>query len=255
MHVFETSAVSRGGHYAPADRPLTEIEAVARQHGVNHLVLVQPSVYGTDNSLLLRALAVEPGRHRGVVVLEGDERESALSAMHSCGVRGARLNLVSPVGENSQPAQRFADLAPLLREQHWHMQWYALADHLPTVAKCHSHSGVTCVLDHLAGFGADIHADHSAWSAVEELAEQGAWLKLSGWYRLNAQVPYTDLVQQIRRLAGLFGERMVWGSDWPHTLFPPGAMPAYGSTWQPVIEALGLDAAVALRQRAPEIYL
>jgi predicted TIM-barrel fold metal-dependent hydrolase len=46
----------------------------------------------------------------------------------------------------------------------------------------------------------------------------------------------------------------VWGSDWPHTAFAPEAMPAYGSTWRPVVEALGPQAADALRRRRPAIY-
>ena len=91
-------------------------------------------------------------------------------------------------------------------------------------------------------------------AAEEALASRGAWLKLSGWYRLDAHPPYTELLPQIRRLAGLFGARMVWGSDWPHTAFATDAMPSYGSTWQPVVEAIGRDAAEALRRREPAIY-
>lgn len=254
VHVFDASAAARGGHYRPVDRPLDEIETVAQAHGVGHLVLVQPSVYGTDNSLLLRALAVEPGRHRGVGVVEDAVAEAELDAMHAGGVRGVRLNLVSPVGESAEPGQRFAALAPRLRRRGWHVQWYAHAEQLTRVAQLHAHSGLTCVLDHLAGFGSPVAADHPAWQAAEALAAQGAWLKLSGWYRLDAQAPYTSLVPQIRRLAGLFGERMVWGSDWPHTMFPSDAMPAYASTWQPVVDALGREAAEALRRRRPAIY-
>ncbi len=254
VHVFDASQASHSGHYRPVDRPLAQIEAVARAHGVGQLVLVQPSVYGTDNSLMLRALALEPGRHRGVVVVDDDITDAELDAMHLHGVRGVRFNLVSPVGESAAPARRFAALAPRLRQRGWHLQWYASAAELPSVAALHRDSGVTCVLDHLAGFGTRVAIDDPAWQAAEALAAQGAWLKLSGWYRLDAQPPYTDLVPQIRRLAGLFGARMVWGSDWPHTMFATDAMPSYDSTWKPVVEALGRDAADALRRRQPTIY-
>ena len=40
--------------------------------GVGHLVLVQPSGYGTVNRVLMQALSVEPGRHRRVAVLADD---------------------------------------------------------------------------------------------------------------------------------------------------------------------------------------
>jgi hypothetical protein len=37
-------------------------------------------------------------------------------------------------------------------------------------------------------------------------------------------------------------------------MFAPDALPAYASTWQPVIDALGREAAEALRRRRPAIY-
>ncbi len=254
VHVFDASLASHSGHYRPVDRPLAQIEAIGRSHGVGHLVLVQPSVYGTDNSLMLRALAVDPCRHRGVAVVDDDITEVELDAMHDLGVRGVRFNLVSPVGERAAPGPRFSALAPRLRRRGWHVQWYTRAAELPRVAELHRDSGLTCVLDHLAGFGTHVAIDDPDWQAVEDLAAQGAWLKLSGWYRLGAQAPYTVLVPQIRRLAGLFGVRMVWGSDWPHTMFAADSLPSYGTTWAPVIEALGRDDADAMRQRQPAIY-
>ena len=255
VHIFDASAETREGHYQPVDRPLAQIEAVAAAQGVHHLVLVQPSVYGADNSVLLRALGVTPGRHRGVVVLDDGVADRELDAMHARGVRGVRLNLVSPVGERTDPSARFAAIAPRLRRRGWHLQWYVEPEHLPQVAALHRDSGVTCVLDHLAGFGARVAADDPAWEALRTLAAQGAWIKLSGWYRLDASEPYAEVLPQVRRLAGLFAGRMVWGSDWPHTMFAPHAMPTYASTWRPVEEALGEVAAETLRLRVPSIYL
>lgn len=254
VHVFDASAPARAGHYRPVDRRLAQIEATARAHGVRHLVLVQPSVYGTDNTLMLDALALEPGLHRGVAVVSDDVADDELDAMHAAGVRGVRLNLVSPVGEGADPAQRFAALAPRLRRLGWHLQWFTNADQVPRIAELHRSGDCSCVLDHLAGLGVQVADDHPAWQAAERLAAQGAWLKLSGWYRLDAQAPYTGLVPRIRRLADLFGDRMVWGSDWPHTSFAPDAMPPYADTWRPVVEALGLETAEALRNRLPPIY-
>lgn len=254
VHVFDAATPARTGHYRPVDRRLAQVEAVALEHRVRHLVLVQPSVYGTDNTLMLNALALEPGRHRGVAVVADDIADAELDALHAAGVRGVRLNLVSPVGEGFDAARRFAALAPRLRRLGWHLEWYADAEHLPRIAELHRAGDLTCVLDHLAGIGARVADDHPAWRAAARLAERGAWLKLSGWYRLGAEAPYTSLVPRIRRLADLFGERMIWGSDWPHTTFVPDAMPPYVETWQPVVDALGVDAAEALRSRRPAIY-
>ncbi len=255
VHVFDALAPASGGHYRPVDRPLAQIESLAQDHGVSRLVLVQPSVYSTDNSVLLRALAVQPGRHRGVVVLGPSIGDAELDEMHALGVRGVRFNLVSPVGEGGDPSHRLAALAPQLRRLGWHVQWYTRVEQLPQVAAWHLGSGLTCVLDHLAGFTPGVLPEHPAWQAAESLARQGAWLKLSGWYRLDAVEPYTALVPHIQRLAALFGQRLVWGSDWPHTSFAASAMPPYASTWAPVVDALGLPAAQAIRSNQPSIYI
>jgi predicted TIM-barrel fold metal-dependent hydrolase len=242
VHVFDAAApVPAGSHYRPAHRPLAHIEAQAAQLGIHHLVLVQPSVYGSDNSLLLRALATQPGRHRGVVVLGAATPDAELDAMHAAGVRGVRLNCVSPVGEALGLAQRFARLAPRLLARQWHLQWYVRPEQLAEVAALHAGPGPhpTCVLDHLAGMHAGIGHDHPAWQALQALADQGAWVKLSGWYRLGAAEPYLALLPVMRRVAALFGERLVWGSDWPHTSFAPDRLPRYASTWEPVVAALG----------------
>ena len=255
MHVFDAALPVAAGHYRPAHQPLARIEAVAAAAGVGHLVLVQPSVYGHDNGLLLQALRSEPGRHRGIVVLGDDLSDATLSAMHEAGVRGARLNLVSPVGETSFDVEtRFALLAPRLRAFGWHLQWYVAPSQLALIARLHAGSGVTAVLDHLGGLHARLPPSDLAWLAIRNLADQGAWVKLSGWYRLQSTEPYGELLEPVRRLAGCFGERMVWGSDWPHTRFEPDALPDYASTWRPVQQALGAGRSQALLAGAGRLY-
>lgn len=254
VHVFDAAAPVLGGHYRPVHRPLAAIESAAGRHGVGHLVLVQPSVYGTDNSLLLQALRVQPGRHRGVVVLADDVGDIELDAMHAAGVRGVRLNLVSPVGEAVDVGARFRRLAPRLHERGWHLQWYVGADALAGLVRLHGGGAPVCVLDHLAGLHAGLADDHPAWSALAALAAGGAWVKLSGWYRLGATAPYNTLLPSVQRVAALFGDRLVWGSDWPHTSFEADRLPPYASTWEPVVAALGALRAHTLRNTVPAIY-
>ena len=257
MHVFDEAAPVAPGHYLPQHQPLAAIEALARSHWFDRLVLVQPSVYGTDNTVLMQALAVGAGRHRGVVVLDASVTDPALAEMHALGVRGVRFNLVSPVGSGAAAATdtAFNKLAPRLRELGWHVQWYPRPEDLPTIAALHATpaaSGLVAVLDHLAGMHANLRPDDAAWKILTGLAQAGAWIKLSGWYRLQAVAPYAPLDPVIRRVAGLFEARLVWGSDWPHTAFPPEGMPEYGSTWQPVARALPAVAHSQIASAAPE---
>jgi predicted TIM-barrel fold metal-dependent hydrolase len=258
VHVFDGQAPQLPGHYAARHRPLSDIEAVAGHHGVGHLVLVQPSVYGLDNRVLLKALAQAPGRHRGVVAADASLSEHALDALHQAGVRGVRVNRVSPVGGVSDPLATARALAPRLRARGWHVQWYAQPPHWPDIAALHQATGVTAVIDHLAGWPASLQVDQPcsapAWRALAQLAGGGAWVKLSGWYRLQSAPPHADLLPHARRLHGLFDQRMVWGSDWPHTCFEAGHEPPYASTWQPVVDLLGAAAAERLRSGAVALY-
>jgi predicted TIM-barrel fold metal-dependent hydrolase len=236
VHVFEAAAPAAAGHYQPGDALLPEIEALAALHGVGHLVLVQPSVYGTDNDVLLRALDAGAGRHRGVVVLDEAVSEQEIDTLHARGVRGVRFNLVSPVGNAAGALPR---LAPLLAERGWHVQWYAGTGQLQQIAELQARTGLRFVLDHLGGLTPADRRDESIWSSMQRLARAGAWMKLSGWYRLRSKRPYLDLAPVIQRVHGLFGNHLVWGSDWPHTSFEAGDRPAYDTVLHPVAVALG----------------
>jgi predicted TIM-barrel fold metal-dependent hydrolase len=251
VHVFDPTHTAQAGHYRPVLRDLPEIERTAAPLGFGHLVLVQPSVYGTDNGLILRALAREPGRHRGIAVVDTAVSDAELDNMHRLGVRGVRFNLVSPVGNGPEA---FRVLAPRLKARGWHVQWYAKADQLATIAHLHEGSGLIAVLDHLAGLHPGLKTTDPAWTALQRLAAQGAWVKLSGWYRLQSMAPYEPLHGHIRRVAQIMGTHLVWGSDWPHTAFDHDALPPYESVWQPVVQALGESRAAATRTAGALLY-
>jgi predicted TIM-barrel fold metal-dependent hydrolase len=254
VHVFDAAAPTVPGHYAPAHRPLSRIEALAAGVGATRLVIVQPSVYGADHAVMLRALAHGAGRHRGVAVLDASVDDAMLDALHAAGVRGARFNRVSPVGHGGDPARDHAALAPRLAERGWHLQWYAPLRELAAIAPLHARGGPVAVLDHLAGIHAGVPDDDPCWGALARLADAGAWVKLSGWYRLGTAAPWDALRGAIRRVHALFGERLAWGSDWPHTSYAPGAAPDYASTFAPVVAALGAAEARRVLSGAGRFY-
>jgi predicted TIM-barrel fold metal-dependent hydrolase len=251
VHVFDAQAPIVPGHYRPVDRSLTGIEQLAGHHGVAHLVLVQPSVYGYDNTVMLEALRKGNGRHRGVAVLEPGTTDAQLASMHSLGVRGVRFNLVSPVGNDKDIDAHFHALAPRIQAMGWHVQWYARPEHWPRIADLHASCKVTAVLDHLAGVDANTQLSSENRQALERLVQGGAWLKLSGWYRLAAQAPYGSLDARIDQLARLFSGRTVWGSDWPHTSFAPDALPDYASVWEPVARVIDAAQQVQIMRISP----
>lgn len=256
LHVFDTRPVR--GHYQPPVCTLDQWAAAAHPLGLRHAVLVQPSVYGSDNSLLLEALRASGGLHRGVVVLAGDEDEATLAAMHAAGVRGLRVNAVSPVGNAAQASAALERLAPLLRELGWHLQCYARPDQLTALAALARRLGLPLVLDHLAGFTPALWREAALREALARLAAQGAWVKLSAWYRLDAPAPYDALQEAIAGVHALFESRCVWGSDWPHTRFMepgvPGPAPTLGELIAPVRHVLGEPGWAALQAAAARLY-
>ncbi len=251
VHVFDRRATAVSGHYAPQDHPLHRIEALAAQHGFGHLVLVQPSVYGVDNTLMLTGLATGSGRHRGVVVVDKVLPDSELTRWHALGVRGIRCNLVSPVGQ-AQP--NWVAWVPRLRALGWHVQWYAHGDQLKQVVTWAQLHQLPCVLDHVAGMHVRLARDDDAWTNLRALAATGAWIKLSGWYRLGLNAPFELQSLQLMRVCELFDGRCVWGSDWPHTSFSAGAAPNYGQLWQPLESIWDGIAMHELSQNARRLY-
>jgi 2-pyrone-4,6-dicarboxylate lactonase len=47
--------------------------------------------------------------------------------------------------------------------------------------------------------------------------DKNMWVKVSGCDRISRQgPPYADAVPFARKLVADFGDRCVWGTDWPH---------------------------------------
>src|SRR3954469_4632807 len=97
VHVFEPGyALSPGRGYNPPPSTLADLEHLHATLGIERVVFTQPSVYGTDNSAILDAMAKlnarRPGRARAVVALDMDVSEKQLAALDASGVRGVRLN-------------------------------------------------------------------------------------------------------------------------------------------------------------------
>ena len=255
-HVFDPAAAALPGHYVPPDSRLATLEGIASAHGISRIVLVQPSVYGTDNALMLSALRAQPGRHRGIVVIDEAISDMQMREMAELGVRGVRFNLVSPVGND---AGSLDALAPRLRDIGWHVQWHVGAEDLPRIASLQARHRLTFVLDHIAGITPADAPRGDVWSSLERIAGAGGWIKFSAWYRLRAERPYAELDDAVARAHALFASRCVFGSDWPHTWFLSATTapspPAYGDLLLTLARALGQDATrEVLRHNPPRLY-
>lgn len=226
-------------HYTPAPAP---VEAVARHLqavGLQRAVIVQPSFYGTDNACMLDALDRLQGAGRGVAVLDASLQDAALAGLHARGVRGVRVNVESGGGRDPHAVQAalgtWADrIAPL----GWHLQVYAAPAMLAALAEFLAGLPVPVVLDHFAMVPADLPLDDPLARQLLSLVGGGrAYVKLSAPYRVAAGWPSAGVDSLAQAFLAANAERVLWGSDWPHTNREPGKGPLETSRYRDIASA------------------
>jgi predicted TIM-barrel fold metal-dependent hydrolase len=196
--------------YLPTANGLADYRRVAAVVGLSRAILVQPSVYGFDNTMLLDTLANSvDATCRGVVVIRHDVDDAALDRMTSLGVRGVRANLVNSNGMSAGDALAFS---PRLRARGWHLQLQIKIGDFADLDRYIASAGVPVVIDHF-GLPPSCDPNAPAFRQLTRLVERGVcWVKLSGHYRLREQ----EVAPLARRLIDANPERLLWGSDWPY---------------------------------------
>jgi predicted TIM-barrel fold metal-dependent hydrolase len=249
MHVFgppDQYPGAPGRTYTPSRRPLEAYRPVADRLGLQRVVLVQPSAYGTDNRALLDTLGTGAASMRGVAVVDEACGPSTLRAMHQVGVRGIRLNLMSPRIADvetarillSQAATRVAPLG-------WHVQIYCDSEILAVIAPLLVDLPVPVVFDHMGGARTRLGIDDPGFRVLcQLLARNACWVKLSGADIVTENDhELTGAISFARALVAANPGRLVWGTDWPHLVHHHAgigdAAPPAG--YRPVDEAMLLD--------------
>lgn len=213
--------------YTPPDCSLTDYLALHKSLGLTRCVLVQPSVYGADNTALLDGLRTLGNAGRGVVVLSGREPISELRDMDVLGVKGVRVNLVDVKSPGSDlPIDTLLRMQERIAILGWHLELLVHVDQYSNLYEALDALEVPIVFGHMGYLSRGVNADHPGMRAMLALMQSGrAWAKVTGPYRLGSGNPPYDTAAQIARwLAKYCMERLVWGSDWPHVMVK-GAMP------------------------------
>jgi predicted TIM-barrel fold metal-dependent hydrolase len=219
-----------GRVYTPEMALPEEMAALHKALHMQRVVIVTPSVYGTDNSATLYGMHAREADARGVAVIDNQTPEDELDAMGRAGVCGIRLNLAT--GGINDPAvgrQRLQTAAERVKSRNWHVQMNTSLAMIAAIKDVVAASPVPVVFDHFGGARAELGPQQPGFDALVELVQSGkAYVKISGAYRVSNLAPdYADVVPLAKALIAANPERVVWGTDWPHpnAATPPGRKP------------------------------
>jgi predicted TIM-barrel fold metal-dependent hydrolase len=219
VHVFDAPRYPYTEHraYTPGHASISALKKMLDGLGFSRVVLVQPSVYGTNNDCLLDAIAqLGVANARGIAVVDLETVTcDALQVLHAKGVRGIRLNLHMN-NLTRDVIRRQVNSARLLTEvQGFHLQVHASLSLHSEMLDAYADLGIPIVLDHFAGAGTQDEASKFQLERLLKYMEtQHIYVKLSAAYRLHSSVHATELTQ---RFYHANPDRVLWGTDWPHT--------------------------------------
>jgi len=219
-----------GRVYTPEMALPEEMAALHTALHIQRVVIVTPSVYGTDNSATLYGMNARGTDARGVAVVDAKTPESEFDAMDLAGVRGIRLNLATAgISDPSLGRQRFQRAAESVKSRNWHLQIFTNLAMICAIKDLVAASSVPVVFDHFGGAKAELGPQQPGFPELVELVHLGkAYVKISGAYRASKRAPdYADVVPLAKALIAANPERIVWGTDWPHPsgVTPPGRKP------------------------------
>ena len=207
--------------YTPHDALLPDFEHMLKTLGVARIVLVQPSIYGYDNQVMLKAMGETALQSRGVAVLPMDITDAKLEEFHKLGIRGVRFNIVdvkNPKGELDMAGiRRFAERVKPLG---WHVEFLLHVDDFDDFGTRFGNFPTDIVVGHLGYFRPGCPLEDPSFKGLLDLAEAGkCWVKMTGPYRITAQeFPYADVDPYAHALVKRAPHRLIWGSDWPHAM-------------------------------------
>ncbi|HEY4142932.1 MAG TPA: amidohydrolase family protein [Pseudolabrys sp.] len=203
--------------YTPSDAPKEMLFALHDRLGIARGVVVQPNCYGYDNSVVMDAVVAAGGTYRGIALVPVDVSDQELKQLDAAGIRGARFHFMKGRGGASPDeviafGKRLADIG-------WHLQIQMDAGRIAEVAPTLKRSACPVMIDHMGRIDASLGLDQAPFGALLALMQdENVWVKVSGIDRVTRQgPPYADAVSFPRRLVEEFGNRVVWGTDWPHT--------------------------------------
>ena len=201
--------------FTPPDASVASYTKMHRTMGLSRAVLVQPSMYGTDNRRQLEAAREMDIPTRTIVVVPVSVADAEIEALHAQGARGVRFNPSQP---GSLPLDQLERFAERLAGFGWHIQLMLTPAQLIELAPRLGKLRCTIVIDHMGDVRSSGGVNQPAFRALLGLVRgEQCWLKLSAGYHHSDQAPpYPETIPLAHALVDARPDRLLWGSDWPH---------------------------------------
>ncbi len=219
-HVFgrkDKYGYATGRLYTPPPVFLPDYLAMLDALGIERAVVVQSGVHGTNNNVIVDAIAQSRGCLKGIALIDERISDAELDRLAAAGVRGFRSNLVAKTGGQFDGAKKLAQRVERLG---WHVQFLLDVEDFPDLDKVLADFPVEIVIDHMGRPDTRRGVAAPGFQALIRLLQSGrGWTKLSAPYRTSTQTfPYADIVPFAQALVAAVPERLVWGTDWPHVM-------------------------------------
>lgn len=216
FHIYDNRFPPAAGGLPAPDATPEDYRALQARLGTTRGVVVQPSLYGTDNRPTLAGMAALGPNFRGVAVVTPAVSDAELQRLHGLGIRGIRFNLAQA---GTTTLDMLEPLSQRVDALGWHCQINMPGDKIVAASDTFLKIRGKLVFDHLAHCPQPAGVQSDTFKLMRRLLDQGnTWVKLTGLYADTKVGPptYADTVAVARAFAAAAPTRCVWGTDWPH---------------------------------------
>ena len=216
--------------YTPPAAPIEHWFLIAKAVGIERGVLVQPNVHGFVTDVTLDAIAKSEGRLRGMIRADPELTPEMAKSLHARGIRGIRFNFARHLKGRFDAAQ-YEKIVSVAALQGWVVDLHIDADLIVERAELIRRTNAPVLIDHFGRVDGRLGPDQSGFRVLLDLlGEPHVWIKISGVDRLMARgAAYEQVVSLAHALIDRAPNRVVWGTDWPHSnVFEPGKVPNDG---------------------------
>src|SRR3984893_2294629 len=214
VHTFDPQhfPFSPARPYTPESVSVDELRSLHKALHMSRVIVVQTTVYATDNSGVLDAMKKLGSRARGVAVIDEKTPDSALDEMDRAGIRGIRLNLETAGQTDPEIGRkRFQAAVERIKGRKWHIQIYARLSVIEGIKDQVAAAPMPVVFDHFAGTQAAPGIEQAGFNSLLSLVRSGkAYVKISAPYRSSTLAAgYPDVAPIAKALVAANPQRIL----------------------------------------------